>query len=311
MWVLLQILSLFAGPGLKGGINKALPNSEEWAMMGSSPHCSCWKAGSMSNIAVTHADSGLVRMEVLRREQVSPHIVRVTFGGECLKRFEYKGYDQWFRLALPIRNESGLDRMPQKFGIGGYLRYLTLPKGSRPVIRNYTIRHYRTDPLEMDVDFVVHGTEGIAGPWARNVAPGATVAFIDQGCGWKPVPAQHHVMVADESGMPAVLGILRDMPRDAVGHAVIELIDVEDAQEVAAPPGVALTWVVRSAGQAPGVKALEALKSLDLSADTYAFAVGESALATGARRYLVNERGVPKKNVTFSGYWKLGKASPS
>jgi NADPH-dependent ferric siderophore reductase len=39
-----------------------------------------------------------------------------------------------------------------------------------------------------------------------------------------------------------------------------------------------------------------------------AFAVGEQAVATGARRHLVNERGVPKKNVTFCGYWRRGQA---
>ena len=28
------------------------------------------------------------------------------------------------------------------------------------------------------------------------------------------------------------------------------------------------------------------------------------SLATGTRRHLVNERGVPKANITFCGYWK-------
>ena len=47
------------------------------------------------------------------------------------------------------------------------------------------------------------------------------------------------------------------------------------------------------------------LRALDWPAGTpYAFAVGESTIATGARRYLVGERGVPKANVTFCGYWK-------
>jgi NADPH-dependent ferric siderophore reductase len=39
-------------------------------------------------------------------------------------------------------------------------------------------------------------------------------------------------------------------------------------------------------------------------ADANAFAAGESKLATGARRHLVNDRGVPKSNITFCGYWR-------
>ena len=65
-----------------------------------------------------------------------------------------------------------------------------------------------------------------------------------------------------------------------------------------------LHWVSR----AEGGTALDRLRSLDLPAGTpYAFAVGESKIATGARRYLVSERGVPKGNVTFCGYWKAAR----
>ena len=110
----------------------------------------------MSNISVTHAESGLVRAIVVRRAQVSPHLVRVTLGGPDLTRFVYRGFDQWFRLALPVRDGSRFDNLPDRFGVGGLLRYLTLPKGTRPVIRNYTIRAYRGgDEPEVDVDFVV------------------------------------------------------------------------------------------------------------------------------------------------------------
>lgn len=157
---------------------------------------------------------------------------------------------------------------------------------------------------------LVHGTDGVAGPWAAAVEPGAPVAFIDQGCGWAPVDAERSLIVADEGGMPAALGILRDMPRDAAGDAVIELFDDRDRQEVDAPDGVTVHWVIRDPGVAPGSIALPAVRALPLADRLYAFVVGESALATGVRRYLVGERHIPKSNVTFCGYWRVGKASP-
>ena len=83
-----------------------------------------------------------------------------------------------------------------------------------------------------------------------------------------------------------------------------------DRQEVDAPAGVTVHWVIRDAGALPGAAALPALEALSFdAASVYGFAVGESSVATGARRLLVNERGVPKAHVTFCGYWKVGKAA--
>lgn len=263
----------------------------------------------MSNIAVTHSPAGLIHAEVIRTERVTPHMIRVTLGGDDLSRFDYRGFDQWFRLAIPVDSAARFDNLPNRFGIGGYLRYLALPKGTRPVVRNYTARAFRPEVLELDVDFVAHGTDGIAAPWAATATPGARIAFIDQGCGWKPVPADWTLLLADESGLPAVAGVLRDLPRDAVGHAVIELFDERDRQPLLGPNGVAVHWVERGADAPPGAAALPALQGLEFPAGVpYVFAVGESAVATGTRRHLIADRGVPKGNITFCGYWKRGAA---
>lgn len=264
----------------------------------------------MSNIAITHAPSGLVHARVVRTERVTPHMVRVTLGGEELDRFEPRGFDQWFRLAVPVDDGSRLDNLPDRFGLAGYLRFLTLPKGTRPVIRNYTVRAFREHPRELDIDFVVHGTEGVAGPWAVAAEPGAEIALIDQGCGFEPRDRDWTLLVADETGLPAIAGILRDLPRDTTGHAIVELFDSRDRQELEAPDGFTVHWVVRSADEAPGAAALSALRALEFpSGSVYAFAVGESGVATGARRHLVAERGVPKGDVTFAGYWRRGRSA--
>jgi NADPH-dependent ferric siderophore reductase len=261
----------------------------------------------LSNIAITHADTGVIHAEVIRSERISPNFVRVTLGGDDLERFEYRGFDQWFRLAIPVDDGSGLDSLPATFGVGGYLKYLTIAKNSRPVIRNYTVRDFRRSPAELDIDFVVHGIDGIAAPWSLTVEPGAPVAFIDQGVGWKSIPADSYLLVGDEAGLPAIVGILRDLPRDAVGHAIIEIPDASDRQQIEEPAGIAVDWIVRDYGD-PGVLALAAAKELPISVTTSVFVVGESSLATGLRRWAV-DRGVPKSNIVFSGYYKLGKAA--
>lgn len=272
----------------------------------------------MSNISITTAESGLIHAEVVRRELVTPHMVRVTLGGDDLHRFVFTGFDQWFRLAIPVRDDgSSLADLPDTFGIGGYLRYLRLPKQTRPVIRSYTVRAFRPAAegcgAELDIDFVVHGDQGIAGPWAAAAAPGDPVAFIDQGHGWPDRrPGDWVLLVGDESGLPAVAGILRDLPLNAVGHAFIEVLDESDRQPTGAPHGVQVHWLARSGGEAPGALALPAVQRLSFPAGRVsAFAVGEQALAAGVRRHLVRERGVAKGDVTFSGYWRIGRSAPS
>ncbi len=260
-----------------------------------------------SNIAVSHADTGLITAEVTRAEQLSPHIVRITLGGDRLEHWRDLGFDQWFRLALPISDETRFDRLGDRFDMRGYLRYLTLPKSSRPAIRNYTVREYRAETGELDIDFVVHGAAGIAGPWAAGLPLGAPVALIDQGCGYRPVAGAERVVLAgEESAMPAVLGILRDLPRASTGVAVIEIPDAADRQPDEAPAGVELRWVVRSAGARPGAVALEELRTVcPVAEPVSAFLAGEQRLATEGRRYLVNDCGIPKSAVDFTGYWRL------
>jgi len=263
----------------------------------------------MTNITVTHTQSGVVHAHVVRREQITPHMVRLTLGGDDLRRFEYRGFDQWFRLAVPVDDNAEFDRLPDRVDMRGYLRYLMLPKATRPVLRNYTVRQFRPDGPELDIDFVVHGDEGIAAPWARRAEPGTEVAFIDQGCGYAPVPADWQLLVGDESALPAIAGILRDMPRDCVGHAIVELPDAADAQPVDAPVGMRVQWLARPPGAAPGATAIAAVQALERPpGDVYAFAVGESSLATGVRRWLVRDLGVDKSRVTFCGYWRRGRA---
>jgi len=268
----------------------------------------------------------LIHLRVLRTERLSSHWARITLGGEEIDRFRPMGYDQWFRIFLPLGGDEGLDRLPAKANkLFGYLRYLRIPDGVRPVMRNYTVRAFRpaTDirGAELDVDFVLHGSaaDGTAGPasrWAENCEPGESVVLVDEGLAFNPARGTKSVLlVADETGLPAVAGICGSLPADAVGLAIIEVAAEDDALDFARPAGVEVRWIVRVHHAAPGAPALQALTSLsdaELPASPFhAYVVGEQALPTSARRHLVGERGVDKDLVSFCGYWRVGAASPT
>jgi NADPH-dependent ferric siderophore reductase len=289
-------------------------------------------------------DPHVVMADVVNTKRVTPNMMRVTFGGAELAQLTPAGYDQWFRLFLPRAGQDML-RLPTRASGLWYAEYLTTPKARRPWVRNYTVRAARPDLNEIDVDFVLHGDEDAGdpaehGPWhaaqhgsgpgagfAQAAEPGLRVGILDQGISYDPRHAHDWtLLVADESGLPAVAGICESLPADARGIAVIEVPTAGDKQEVRAPSGVELRWVVRSEGDprgaagagagadaVPGQAALADLRSLDLAglgAEVYAFAAGESSLATGARRYLVNECGMPRAHVDFVGYWRHGRSAP-
>lgn len=265
----------------------------------------------------------LLHLTVLRTERLSAHWIRVTLGGGDIARFTPMGFDQWFRLFLPIGGDAGLDRVPAKANkMLGYLKFLRIPDGERPVMRNYTVRAYRPATAEtgaeIDVDFVLHGSaaEGTAGPasrWAETCAPGEHVLIIDEGLAFNPERGTDRVvLVGDETALPAISAISASLPDDAAGVAIIEVPSEQDALDFPRPHRVDVTWIIRPEDTAPGTLALAALDTATLpDAPFHAYAAGEQALASGVRKLLVGERGVDKNAVSFCGYWKIGAASPA
>ncbi|MEV4280393.1 siderophore-interacting protein [Actinoplanes xinjiangensis] len=258
-------------------------------------------------------DPHVLLLEVTKSERISPNVVRVTFGGEGLDRFTPLGFDQWFRLFLPRPGQDTL-KLPTRTSGLWYAQYLATAKQKRPFVRNYTVRAYRPDGL--DVDFVVHvdadGHSGPASTFAIGANPGDQAGLLDQGVGYNP-RADHDwtLLVADETGLPAVAGICESLPDDATGVAIVELPSMDDRQDFRVPSGVDLRWVARERpGDVPGQLALATLRAAELpSAPVWAYLVGESALVTGGRRHLVEDRAVPKGHIDFIGYWRHGHAA--
>lgn len=262
------------------------------------------------------ASAGLIRLRVLHSEQISPHFTRVTLGGGDIEQFQPMGFDQWFRFFIPVA-DHGLDRLPTKLDTLAYVKYLAIPKKVRPLLRNFTVRGYRAsgpNGPELDLDIITHGSaaDGSASAatyWATTCVRGDEVALMDEGVTFTPPEdVRSYRIVADESGLPAIAGILGSIQDDARGQALIEIPDAADRQDLVAPAGMEVIWITRSDPTAtPGVAALSAAQALSLPSEPfYGWVVGEQALATGLRRHWV-EAGVPKDNITFVGYWKAGK----
>lgn len=257
------------------------------------------------------------RGRVVAHERISPHFLRVTIAGPGLVAMTSMGDDQWFRLFFCQDGQDEL-QLPTATSNLWYPQWLLMKKDKRPFVRNYTIREYRpagqgihgADP-EIDIDFADHSDIGAACRWAASVPVGQEVALLDEGKTYQPTAGvAWQLFVGDESALPAIAGILRDAPEDLRAVVIMETPSAADRLPLRELPKVRVQWVDRT-GDHPGVAALAELESAELPQDRgYAFVAGEQALATGARRHLVGHRGFAKSDVTFTGFWRIGKASP-
>jgi NADPH-dependent ferric siderophore reductase len=255
----------------------------------------------------------MFRLRTVRSERISPGFQRLTVTGDDLHELEVRGHDHWFRMFLRLPGQPEL-RLPTATGSLWYPQLLAMPHAARPHCANYTVRAHRpataTTPCEIDIDVVVHHDaagelEGGVAIWACAAQPGDELGILDQGLLFHPpVDATAVHLVAEESGLPAVEGILRSLPREATGTVIQEVAHADDMRPLDAPAGVAVRWLVRTPGEQPGSAALAALREVDaVDPLAYAFVVGEQALAAGGRRHL-HGLGLPRNRITFSGFWK-------
>ncbi|MGW0700844.1 siderophore-interacting protein [Streptomyces sp. NPDC002867] len=242
--------------------------------------------------------------KVVRTERLTPHMVRVVLGLDASSSFEIGEYtDHYVKLVFPA---AGV-RYPEPFDMERIRE--EFPRDQWPANRTYTVRYWDAVHRELTIDFVVHGDEGLAGPWAARARVGETVRFLGPGGGYVPAPtADWHLLAGDESALPAIAVALEQMPADAVVHAFVEVAGPEDEQKIAAPGGVEITWLHR--GDRPAGEALvAAVAALDFpEGEVSAFVHGEAGSVKELRRHLRMERGVPREQLSISGYWRLGKS---
>ncbi|MEU3617378.1 siderophore-interacting protein [Streptomyces sp. NPDC006872] len=238
--------------------------------------------------------------QVVRTERLTPHMQRVVLGGEGLAEFTVGTCtDHYVKLLFGPDGVSypepfDLERIRAEF-----------PREQWPVTRTYTVRDWDAEHHELTLDFVVHGDEGLAGPWAARVQPGETVRFMGPGGAYAPdASADWHLLAGDESALPAIAAALESLPAGAVAHAFIEVSGPEEEQKIESD--VAVVWLHR--GDRPvGATLVEAVRALEFpEGRLHAFVHGEAACVKELRKYLRVELQIPRDDLSISGYWRLG-----
>ncbi|MFD8902100.1 siderophore-interacting protein [Streptomyces ardesiacus] len=238
--------------------------------------------------------------QVVRTERLTPHMQRVVLGGEGLAAFSADTCtDHYVKLLFPARGAT----YPEPFDMERIRE--DFPREQWPVTRTYTVRHWDAEHREMTLDFVIHGDEGLAGPWATRVRPGEKIHFMGPGGAYAPDPAADwHLFAGDESALPAIARSLEALPDGARAFAFVEVEGPEEEQKI--DSDVEVVWLHR-AGRPAGQTLVEAVRALDFPGGRpHAFVHGEAACVKELRRYLRVERGIPREDLSISGYWRLG-----
>ncbi|MER6733310.1 siderophore-interacting protein [Streptomyces puniciscabiei] len=237
---------------------------------------------------------------VVRTERLTPHMQRVVLGGEGLADFAADTCtDHYVKLLF---SPDGVT-YPEPFDLERIRA--EVPREQWPVTRTYTVRAWNAEQRELTLDFVVHGDEGLAGPWATRVRPGETVRFVGPGGAYAPDPAADwHLLAGDESALPAIARSLEALPAGARAHAFVEVSGPEEEQKIDSE--VQVVWLHR--GDRPvGEALLEAVRALDFpEGRVQAFVHGEAGFVKELRRLLRVERDIPREDLSISGYWRLG-----
>jgi len=238
-------------------------------------------------------------LEVLRTDWITPHMVRVTLGGDGYSDFVTNAATDKYVKVFFVKPELGIEPPYDIEALRG-----TLPQDDWPVVRTYTVRWADDELRQLAIDFVVHGDTGVAGPWAAAARVGDRIALAGPGGAYAPrSDVAAHVFAGDESATPAIGAALESLAPDAKGIALIEANDFDDMQPLAAPDGIEILWVFRSRGEdlASAVAAIEWP-----AGDVQVFAHGERE-SMKALRAIFAERGVSRELRSLSGYWAQGR----
>ena len=227
-------------------------------------------------------------LTVARVDKIAAHMIRVTLTGD-LEGFTSLGFDDHVKLFFPdgTVNADGAPNM---------------------LARDFTPRRHDGAANTLEIDFAIHDA-GPATRWAEQTRPGQTLSFGGpRGSFIIPTAYDWHLLIADETGLPAVGRRLAELP---AGTRVVVLGEVEDAADelaFATAANATVTWAHRNGAAAGASEVLaKTLATLKLPAgDYYAWVACESLIAKALRRQLIADHGANPKWMRAAGYWRRG-----
>lgn len=216
-------------------------------------------------------------VEVVRVQTISPHFKSITFTGEALGDFVSSSFDDHVKFMLDNDNDNT----------------------DEPVRRDYTPRKYDTAARELTIEFAVH-SDGRAAHWAAQATAGQQ-ATIGGPRGSFIIPNDYdwHLLVGDETALPAIHRRLEELPAATRAIVVLQVCDMADRRELRSAADITVQWVETTSAM------LDAVRALDLpGGEGYSWCAGEASAMASLRRLLIEENGLDGHAMRVAAYWK-------
>ncbi len=255
------------------------------------------------NVERVRHDLKMRTLTVASVERIAGLLARVTFTGDDLQDFVSASFDDHVKLFFPA-DPSLPPALPVVTSDG-----IKFPEDApKPAARDYTPRRFDTARRELDIDFVLHG-DGPASTWAEQAEPGQQLGIggprgsfvVPKGFDW-------HVLIGDETALPAIARRLEELPATAQALVLIEVPQASNEIPLPTQAQASVRWLHRN-GTAPGYSTLllEAARELKLPpGEGYAWVAAESAAAKALREIMVAQHGIDKSRIRAASYWKRG-----
>jgi NADPH-dependent ferric siderophore reductase len=229
-------------------------------------------------------------------EWPTPTYVRLVLDGDGLADYAHCPHtDSYVNVAIPPPDAPysapfALEELKE------------LPREQRPFRRRITVRRWDAASRRLTLEFVTHGDEGAAGPWAARAQAGDALVFTGPAGAYTPDPeADWHLMVGDESALPAIAASLEAVPPGVPAVVRLACDGPEYEIALASPGDLDLAWVHRPDSLADAVAAATFPPGRG-----HAFVHGEAAETRDVRRHLLADRGLNAEQLSCSPYWKRG-----
>lgn len=221
---------------------------------------------------------------VIKVEDVTPRVRRITVAGEGLQALTIDRPAMWMKLFFP------------------------LPSHIKPQGRAYSIREYHADQGLMAFDCALHGDHGPAGWGFTHVRKGDKIQLAGPRAGYQIDPAQReHVLIGDATALPAISGIVEKLGINTRAHAFIEVANAAEEQTLIHQGELIVHWV-HSGSAFPGTTGgLElAVQQAELPKAFQVFLAGEAFMVRALRTHFLVDREISPTSVDAKGYWRQG-----